>query len=181
MGSSRLRVEFIRFGLLLTVTVALISVATRHDNHSASRNQATRGHHLPVSAAPSQSSSGQTSAPSEGGTTAPPSTSSPGTSTGGGSTQPTGSGAGGRAGHGGGTATSGTGGSDAGVATLPRTGGAQAVDLAGLAALFIAVGTFGVRISRPRQASAQAGAGSAAATQPGHACGSSESNRPGTF
>ena len=153
--------EFIRFGLLLTMTVALISVATRHGDDSGGRNQAARGHH-PASAAPSPSS-GQTEAPSEGGSTPSGSTAEPSTpdsSTGGHSAPSSGG--------------------ESGAPTLPRTGGTQALELAALAVLLIGAGSFGMRISRPRTVVVQAEGPPTAATHLGQALGSSESNRPGT-
>lgn len=163
MAVRRVRVEFIRFGLLLTMTVALISVATRHDDNSTGRNQASRGHHQ-SSTAPSPSS-GQTEAPSQGGSTPSGSSGEPSTPSGGndGSTR----------------ATSG-GGGETSAPTLPRTGGTQALELAALAVLLIGAGSFGVRISRPRTSAVQADGPPTAATHIGHAFGSSESNRPGT-
>ncbi len=165
---SRVRVEIIRFALLLTMTVALISVATRHDDDSSSRNQASRGQH-PATAAPSPHS-GQTESPSQGGSTSSATPSAPASSAGKGSRER--SGADGQAG------ASGSGGEPA--PTLPRTGGTQAVELAALAALFIAAGSFGMRISRPRTTGVQPELLSTTVTQAGHARTSSESNRPGT-
>lgn len=162
--------DLIRFGLLLTMTVALISVATRHDDHTSGRDTAARGRH-PASAAPSPSS-GQAEAPSQGGSsparsggsTAPRSGSSPPQGT-------TGSGT---------PKENGGGGSEVAVPTLPRTGGTQAVELAALASLFIAAGSFGMRISRPRAATVQAEAPPITVTQAAQPLGSAESNRPGT-
>jgi LPXTG-motif cell wall-anchored protein len=158
----RLRVEIIRFGLLLTMTIALVSVATRHNDHSSGRNEAARGHQ------PSA-----TATPASGGTTAQSSLApSPGTT----SSSP--SPAAGSGGNDGASDTSEPG-QVGSVPTLPRTGGTQTVDLAALAALFIAAGSFGMRISRPR--TTQAGESAAAAlAQAGHAVESSGSNRPGT-
>jgi hypothetical protein len=156
--------EIIRFGLLLTITVALISVATRHGDDNSSRNQASGGHH--PSASPSASATaGHSESPSPAATRSPGGASASGV---GGS----GSSAGGGNGAAGGA-------SDGGVATLPRTGGTQALELAALAALFIAAGTFGMRLARPASAR-QAGGTPIERTQPGQAFGSSESNRPGT-
>jgi hypothetical protein len=164
-------VEFIRFALLLTMTVALISVATRYDDDSGGRNQAARSHQ-PASTAPS-STSGQTEAPSQGGSTASPSS---GTHRGNahGDDGAAGSGAGGTASDAAGS------GQGAAAPTLPRTGGTQALELAALAALFIAAGSFGMRISRPRTSPVHAEGPATAATHVGQARGSSESNRPGT-
>jgi hypothetical protein len=162
-------VDLIRFGLLLTMTVALISVATRYDDHASGRNTAARGHQ-PASASPSPAG-GQAESPSQGGSTPSQSGSTPlqrGSTPGHGHSQA------------GAPNENGGGGGEVAVPTLPRTGGTQAVELAALAALFIAAGSFGMRISRPRAATVQAAGPPTAATQAGQARGSSESNRPGT-
>lgn len=159
--------EIIRFALLLTMTVALISVATRHGDDSSSRNQAARGH--PSVSASASPAGGQTSAPGRGGS---PSPSSQQPSKASATPAPT---ATSKPSHAGGS------GEEAGVATLPRTGGTQAVDLAGLAVLFIAAGSFGMRVSRPRVLVAQAEwLPTAAAAHEGQTPWASESNRPGT-
>lgn len=168
MAVRRVRVEFIRFGLLLTMTIALISVATRHDDDSGGRNQAARGHH-PASAAPSPST-GQTESPSQGGSTPSKSADEPTTPNGGSDSAE---------GSGGGSGAA-AGGDETGAPTLPRTGGTQAAELAALAVLMIAGGGFAMRISGRRTVAVQAGGPPTAATHLGQALGSSESKRPGT-
>ena len=148
------------------MTVALISVATRHGDHGSGRD-AVRTHGAGPTATPSTGGSGPATSSQ---TPAPVSTTTPHTkhgATGGtGQTGTTGQ-------------TGGTGQAD-GVATLPNTGNStQTIELAGLAMLFIAGGSLGVRISRPRPASAQAGSATAI-TQSAQAAGSAASNRPGT-
>jgi LPXTG-motif cell wall-anchored protein len=171
-------VEIVRFGLLLTMTVALISVAIRYDDHGHSRNQAARGRHPGATATPS---AGGTNGPGKTSPTPSAATGS-GDGTGTGGNGSNGSGTGGSGTGGSGTGGSGTGGSGTGesVATLPRTGGTQAIELAALAALFIAAGSFSVRISKTRPRFGQVAGSTAAAAQPPQALGSSESNRPGT-
>jgi hypothetical protein len=176
-------VDLIRFGLLLTMTVALISVAMRHDDNSSGRDTAARGHHS-ASAAPSPSS-GQAEAPSQGGSTPSQAGSTPAQGGAGSTPSQTGTAPSGTAGESETPKENGGGGGEVATPTLPRTGGTQAVELAALAALFIAAGSFGMRISRPRAATVQATTVQAdsppiAATQAGHPLGSSESKRPGT-
>lgn len=67
-----------------------------------------------------------------------------------------------------------------GVPTLPRTGGAATAELAALAALFIAAGSFGMRVSRPRAAAQLGAVAPAASAQSAQAFGSSVSNLPDT-
>jgi LPXTG-motif cell wall-anchored protein len=156
VATHRLRTEIIRFGLLLTMTVALISVATRHGDHGSGR-EAVRTH-----------GSGQTATPTTGGssgpatssqTPAPPPTTTSHHASHGGTSSP---------------------GQVGGVGTLPNTGSStQTIELAALALLFIAGGSLSVRISRPKQAAGQAGSATAVA-QSAQAAGSPASNRPGT-
>lgn len=176
MATRQFRVEFIRFALLLTMTVALISVATRSNDHGAGRNEAGRGHHPSATASPARSGSGDSAAPSE----TPSGQAS--TPAGGGTSGTPSAGNGGTGGHGTGGAGAngaGTGAGTATVPTLPRTGGTQTVDLAALAMLFIAAGSFSVRISRPK-GRAQPLPAPAAAAHLGQAVGAAESNLPGT-
>jgi LPXTG-motif cell wall-anchored protein len=155
-------VEIIRFGLLLTVTVALVSVATRHNDHSSGRNEAARGHQPSATATPA---TGGTAAPSSLAPSPSATSSSPSPAAGSGGTD--------------GASDTSEPGQVGSVPTLPRTGGTQAIDLAALAALFIAAGSFGMRVSQPRPT--QAGEAAAAAlAQATHAVASSGSNRPGT-
>lgn len=167
MAARRVRVEFIRFGLLLTLTVALISVAARYNDHGSGREQAARGHHPSASATPS-------GATTSGGSTQAPASQSPAT------TSPTASpserAAGGPSGASGGGSGAGGSGQAGGVPTLPRTGGTQAIELSALAGLFIAAGTVTVRIARSPASSGQI----ATSAQAEQVLGSSESNRPGT-
>jgi hypothetical protein len=156
-------VEIIRFGLLLTMTVALVSVATRHNDHGSGRNEAARGHQPSATATPA---TGGTAAPSS--LARSPSTTSP-------STTSSAAGSGGNEG----ASDASEPGQVGSVPTLPRTGGTQTVDLAALAAFFIAAGSFGMRISRPRTTQAGEPATTVLA-QAGHAVASSGSNRPGT-
>ena len=173
MATRRLRVEFIRFALLLTITVALISVATRHDNHGSGRNDAARGNHPAATGSPS---TGATSAPSSAGTTpSAPATSPSSEPAGGGST-----GSGGGSGPNGGGASGSGSGEVSSVPTLPRTGGTQVAELAALAVLCICVGSLGMRISRPRPSAYAEEPPATEAAQSAHALGSSVSNRPGT-
>lgn len=180
MASRRLRVEFIRFALLLTITAALISIAVRHDDNNGSRQQAARGHS--PSASPSPTQGGSTSAPasqqpSSGAT--PSSSGASGDS--GGNDGSAGSSDGATEGSGNGSTSSaaaGGAGDNGNVATLPRTGPTQAAALAALALFFIGAGYGGIRLSR--RPGRQPLVASAAVTQPGQAAASSESNRPGT-
>ena len=132
--ASRVRVEIIRFTLLITITVALISVAVRHGDHHSS----TRASHSGAPAA--SASSGPTSPPTSGGQAG--GAGSGGTPTSG---QEAGSQSSGSQGAG---RTSGTSTNDQSVATLPHTGGAQVAQLAGLAALLIAAGSLSLTVSR---------------------------------
>ena len=121
--------EFIRFGLLIIITIAAISIAVRHDgSHHGVRNAAGSG-------TPSSSAS----------PTAPSPTTTGGSSGAGGSSG-TGTQAGTRQGNGGAIGANG-GGTTATTPALPRTG-TQAAELGGLAALMIAAGSFSVTVSR---------------------------------
>ena len=144
MATSRLRTEIIRFGLLLTMTVALISVATRHGDHGSGR-ESLRTHQRGPSATPSSGGSSGPATTSQTPATQPSTTASDGSHGGSSGTGQTG-----------GTGQSGTGqsgtGQSGGVATLPNTGNStQTIELGALAMLFIAGGSLGVRISRPRR------------------------------
>jgi len=126
-------VEIIRFGLLLTMTAALISVASRYNDHGSDREQAARSHQPGATQTPSAGGNSGPATSSESPSSAAPSprptASAPATSNGG---------------------TSGAGQGE-GVATLPNTGNStQTIELAALAMVFIAGGSLGVRISRPR-------------------------------
>src|SRR3954452_8054034 len=101
------------------MTVALISVAVRSNDHGSNRPQAARGH-----------VAGPTSSPAAGGTSGPATSShAPSTPPSSSSSSHQRSGSGGSAGNAG---------QGDGVATLPRTGSTQTVELAALALLFIA-------------------------------------------
>lgn len=147
------------------MTVALISVATRHGGDHGSGREAVRAHDAGPSATPSTGGSDGPATSSR--TPAPqPSTTAHGGTTDAGETS--------RPGQSGGT------GQASGVATLPNTGNStQTIELAALAMLFIAGGSFGVRISRPKSTGSQPDPATAV-TQSAQAVGSAASNRPGT-
>lgn len=148
------------------MTVALISVATRYNDHGAQRATG-RTHHVGPSASPSAGGTSGAGAPSQTPSSQTPS-SQPSTS----QPPPT-------SGHkSSGNAADGAGQGEGGVATLPNTGNStQTIELAALAMLLIAGGSLGVRISRPKQGQS---ASLVAATQSAQAAGSAASNRPGT-
>jgi hypothetical protein len=118
-------VEFIRFGLLVTMTIALISVASRVHHHDSSPRAASGPS---PSASPSQSDPSASASPS-----------SPGQQGGGGGPADPGSSASGASGG-----TSG----GAGTAVLPRTGPAGAAQLAALALILIGWGALSLTFSR---------------------------------
>lgn len=162
--------EFIRFALLLVVTVGLISVATRigHDDGTREAGARPTDHATSAPTGNGSSSAGGTSSPGSGssspdgsssspdGTTSSPaggssspdgSTSSPGAGSG---SDGTGSGAGGGGdGSSAGGGSSGSGG-DGGTATptLPRTGNDQPMRLTALAMLLLAAGSLSISVSR---------------------------------
>lgn len=126
-----MRVEFIRFTLLITLTIGLISVAARHGGSHHGTTQASH------SSSPSASASPGGTAASGGGAAAGQAS---GTGSQGTGRQSTGS-------SGSGTGSNGSAGAQV-VPMLPRTGAAQVTELAGLAALFIAGGAFSMTVSR---------------------------------
>ena len=119
--------EFIRFALLLVITVAAISVATRiHDNGGSKEAGARSG--PSATAAPTGGSSGAGGS-SSGATSSPDG----GTSSATGSSGSTGS-------------SGGTGSTTSPV--LPRTGTDDAVRLTALAFLLLGAGSFSISLSR---------------------------------
>lgn len=159
MDVRRVRTEFLRFGLLVTLTVALLTVAFRIGDDGTQRPTAGR-HHPAATATPSTGSS------TGSGTATPPGTGtgSPAAPTDGSTNGSANAGAGGGNGSGGGTdqgnsSTGATAGAST-TATLPRTGSAQIARLSAVAALLIGSGAWTVSISRPptrRRASAKPG------------------------
>jgi hypothetical protein len=164
-------VEFIRFALLLVVTVALSSVATRIGDDDGTREAGARptGHATSAPAGNGGSSAGGTSSPDAGtsspdGTSATPDggTSSPdgGTSSPDGSTSsPGGGGSDGSGTDGSDSGGSGSGGSSGGSSDsggaggttapeLPRTGNDEPLRLAALALLLLAAGSLSLSVSR---------------------------------
>lgn len=132
--------EFIRFSLLIIITIAGISIGVRHDNspHSASR---AAGSGTPSASAPTPATTGGSSG--AGG-------SSGSGNAGSGNTGNHGEGGSGSAAAGqgnGGVIGADGGGTTATTPALPRTG-TQAAELGGLAALMIAGGSFSVMVSR---------------------------------
>jgi hypothetical protein len=133
MQSRGVRIEAIRFGLLIVLTIALASVAFRIDSHSSSQSSKP---HSPVTATPTPSTS---SSPQVLPTTStrPPATAKPrATRTAGGAGGS--GGAGGAGGGGGGTAQ-----------VLPVTGWDATVKLGALALILIGGGTLTVRLAGP--------------------------------
>jgi hypothetical protein len=135
------RVEIIRFGLLVTMTIALVSVATRGSGHHQGTHHAA-GSPAVVGASPSATTPASPSA------TAPASTGGNGqAAAGSGSSGPATTRSGGSAAGGtGGLTSSGT---AAGEATLPRTGSTHATVLVDLALLLVGGGAWTVVASRP--------------------------------
>jgi hypothetical protein len=157
VDSQRIRVEIIRFMLLLVVTVGLISVAQRAFDDDT-RTTGAQGH-PPATSTPPGTSAPTT--PGQPSATASPSASDDGNdgstvtadgSTSGGSSSGSGSGTGsGSAGATGATGASDDGRTDAdGQPMLPRTGPESAVRLAGLAFVFIVAGSLSVIGTRRR-------------------------------
>jgi hypothetical protein len=134
------RVEIIRFSLLITITIAAISIAVRH---GGSHHDTTAGSR---SQSPSASASaGGTPAAGTSGGSANGGTATGGTSGG----QSTGGHNHGSQGTSGGS--SGTSGGSTGAQStqmLPRTGSTQVAELGGLAVLLIAAGSFSMTVSR---------------------------------
>lgn len=146
MQARRVRVEFIRFSLLVVLTIGLISVAARY-NDGGSDNRATA--QPSTSASPSSGGGSGTSGGS--GSPAPADGGSPSTGT----TGSSGAGTGSEAGSASGTDSEASGNTDDGsvdgVAELPRTGPAQTAELAALALLFIGWGGVSLTLARRRR------------------------------
>ncbi|MBV9293712.1 MAG: hypothetical protein JO222_14820 [Frankiales bacterium] len=130
--------EFIRFGLLIIVTIGLVAVATRGSGHSGSRTNAGHRPGAPSTStgAGTQGSTGHSGHNGHARTSAGGSTSSGGSGSGSGSTSSGGSGSGGVS-------------ATAGQPELPRTGTTEA-ELAGLGLIFIAGGTLSIVAGRSR-------------------------------
>lgn len=145
MITGRWRVEVVRFGLLLTLTVALVSVAVRINHDGAGHDSAALRHRqTPPASSPARPAEppGTTSSPSGDGSAGAgagtPSAGSGSSPAGGGAATGAGSGAGGPA----------AGNAEQPVATLPRTGTGQAVRLGATALLLIAAGSWSVTAGR---------------------------------
>ena len=145
-----LRIEAMRFGLLVVLTVALLSVAFRINAHHTS---SSAGPSSPPTAQPTAQSTGQPTGQPTGPTSGPPT--SPGTSTGSSAGHPHHAGGSGQATSGqpaSGQPTSGQqGAAGNGPQILPVTGWDSTVKLGALAFLLIGGGTLAMRVGAPRR------------------------------
>ena len=140
MDSQRIRVEIIRFALLLIVTVGLISVAQRAFDDD---KQVTGAHGRPsTSASPAPGSAG--SRPATAPSSSPPATTPPAAGSGNDGNAGATTGADGSDANGSGGSSRGGETNAAGQPILPRTGPDGAVRLAGLALVLIAAGSLSV-------------------------------------
>ena len=145
MRSGSIRIEALRFSLLIVLTIGLLAVAFHGNSHSPSHNAA--GSSAATTTTLGQSST--TTSPSTSTTTvAPPSSTA--TSTPSGSAGASGGSGSGGSGSGG-SGSGGSGGTGAGQPTLPVTGWGPAVKLGALALVLISAGALTMSAGGPRR------------------------------